>query len=146
MKFSYSSRLPYPPEAVFALHEREDIFEILSPPWPRVTVLSREGGMEQGARVVLRISMGPFGIDWVARHTSYTRNRLFEDVQERGPFRSWRHRHLFLPIPDGCELRDEVEFSLPPGVQFLAGWLVRIQLRRMFAHRHAATARALGLT
>lgn len=140
-QFRHQSRLSASPEKVFAFHEREDIFSLLLPPWQKVKVISREGGLKTGARVEFRLLFGPFYKTWVAVHTEYEPNRLFTDVQEKGPFAFWRHRHRFIPDGDGCILSDEVEYALPLGLTPILGWLVEKDLRRMFEHRHQVTAR-----
>jgi ligand-binding SRPBCC domain-containing protein len=146
MEFVHESHFSTTPEAVFALHERADVFQILTPPWQKVRVMQRQGGLRIGARVEFRLYVGPVFLTWVARHTEYEPNRLFTDVQDKGPFRTWRHRHRFLGDGNGgCVLRDEIEYTLPLGLERVAGWLVEKDLRRMFAYRHAATARALGV-
>lgn len=142
--FIHSSWIPAPVEAVFAFHERPDALERLTPPWSKVRVLEKTGGLRTGARVRLRIPIGPFGVEWLAVHTGYERNRYFEDMQEQGPFRIWRHRHEFAEEDEGTRLTDRIEFSLPlaPVSDWLAGWFVRIHLRLMFAYRHGVTANA----
>lgn len=143
--FVQQSRLAAPPEAVFAFHEREDIFKWLIPPWQKAEIVSRSGGLETGARVEFRLFFGPFFLTWSAIHTEYERNRLFVDEQVRGPFAFWQHRHVFLPDGDGCILRDEIACSLPFGLDPLLGWLVRRDLRRMFTYRHEVTAKHVGV-
>ncbi|MBP7777158.1 MAG: hypothetical protein KA371_08530 [Acidobacteria bacterium] len=64
-----------PVARVFAFHERDDTLPRLSPPFPPVRVISREGSIRPGARMELRI--GP--IRWLALHTAYEMNRLFFD-------------------------------------------------------------------
>jgi ligand-binding SRPBCC domain-containing protein len=39
----------------------------------------------------------------------------FVDVQERGPFGSFRHEHRFEPKPVGTLMIDELTFAAPPG-------------------------------
>lgn len=126
-------------ESVFAFHEREDALTLLSPAFPPVTVISRTGGIQAGARVVLRI--GP--ITWIASHTEYQRNRLFVDEQVSGPFARWVHRHEFADEGGRCRLTDRVSFELPGGrvVNALFGRAVALGLRPMFHHRHAVTRR-----
>ena len=86
-----------PVENVFGFHEREDALRLLSPAFPPVRlirpmgVIGKSGGIEPGSRVELRI--GPF--PWVALHSAYEKNRLFEDRQISGPFAKWIHRHEF---------------------------------------------------
>ena len=54
--------------------------------------------MEVGARTVLSMPFGPFRFRWTADHVDYEPNRLFRDVQARGPFAKWDHLHLFEPV------------------------------------------------
>ena len=130
-----------PVEHVFAFHEREDALPRLSPPFPPIRVVSREGGIRPGARVDLRI--GP--VRWLALHTVYEPNRLFVDEQIAGPFASWVHRHEFERVDaTTTRLTDRVTFTLPGGpiVNALLGRIVALSLVPMFRFRHAATKAA----
>jgi ligand-binding SRPBCC domain-containing protein len=122
-------------EIVFEFHERDDALRLLSPPFPPVTV-TRTGGLEIGARVVLR--SGPFR--WVARHTDFERNRLFVDEQITGPFQRWVHRHEFEDLGDTTRLTDHVEYGMRGGA--LANAAVRPMLTLLFRYRHGVTKRA----
>lgn len=142
--FEHSSLIHAPLEKVFAFHEDPAALELLTPPWAPVKVLSREGGIGLGARVVLELPIGPFRQRWVAVHTAYEANRLFVDTQVEGPFRSWVHEHRFCDTGRGTtRLTDRIEFHLPGGfiADLLGSWLARLQLRRMFRYRHEATRR-----
>jgi len=130
-----------PVKEVFAFHERDDALPRLSPPFPPVRVVSRQGGIRPGARVDLRI--GP--IRWLALHTTYEPNRLFVDEQLEGPFASWVHRHEFEAVDaHTTRLTDRVTFTLPGGllVNALLGQIVALSLVPMFRFRHAATKAA----
>jgi len=145
IQFERSVWIDAPVEALFAFHERPDAFEKLTPPGQPVAVISRTGGIETGARVVLRLGFGFVSIKWVAVHTRYEKNRVFEDTQESGPFRSWRHEHRFAAEGSGARLTDHIEFELPGGwmAERLLGGLVRAQLEKMFDYRHRVTKEAL---
>jgi hypothetical protein len=142
--FVARSRLPASAEDAWAWHARPGALERLSPPWERVEIAERSGdGIEKGTRVVLRLRSGPFRVRWVAVHGEAEPGRSFEDVQESGPFATWRHRHIFHPVDSGtCDLEDRVEFALPGGRpgNVLGRRLVRRRLDRLFAYRHAVTA------
>ena len=56
--FVKRSRMDAPAEEVFRWHARPGAFERLTPPWEKVEVLARSGGLEAGARVTLRTSAG----------------------------------------------------------------------------------------
>jgi ligand-binding SRPBCC domain-containing protein len=146
LSFEYTSIIEAPVEEVFAFHEQPDALEKLTPPWRRVEVLKREGGIQEGGRVVLSVETGPLRRRWVAVHTRYERNRLFVDVQKEGPFASWVHRHEFEGSGGRTLLTDRISFSLPGGalVNFLAGWWAKLELRRLFRYRHEQTRAALS--
>ena len=148
LRFEYSSYVDAPVAEVFSFHEREDALEILTPPDPPVEVVRREGGIRPGAVVELRIGRWPFRMTWLARHAEFQQDRHFVDVQERGPFAHWEHRHEFAPEGSGTRMTDRVTFSLPLGfvANPLFGGLATRQLRKMFAHRHAQVRRYVGLS
>ena len=50
-RVTFEVRLPVTAAEAFAWHERPGAFERLSPPWQRVRVVEREGGIRDGARV-----------------------------------------------------------------------------------------------
>lgn len=141
MRFVKESVLAASVEGVFAFHERVDAFELLLPPWERTEVRVPPSSLAVGTRVELRVRVGPLWIPIVAEHVAYERNRLFEDVMVKGPFTHWHHRHLFFAHPDGCRLRDEIEYAAPLGWlgRRLDPVLVRPRLQRLFDHRHAVT-------
>lgn len=144
--FRKRSHLPVPAARAFRWHESAGALEKLIPPGDPVEVVSRTGGIRNGARVVLRIRIGPFHRLWIAEHQEFQQDRQFQDVQIEGPFAFWRHTHRFEPDGDAaCWLEDRVEYQLPFGWlgQAVAGWAVDRKLQQMFAYRHAVTLRSL---
>jgi ligand-binding SRPBCC domain-containing protein len=85
--------------------------------------------------------IGPF--TWVALHSAYQKNRLFEDRQVSGPFAQWIHRHEFERVGDSTLLTDRIDYRLPGGLwaNRLLGWAVQLGLQQMFRHRHRITKR-----
>ena len=85
-------------------------------------------------------------LPWVTRITVWDPPRAFEDVEERGPYRLWRHRHSFEPGPNGVVMRDRVEYALPFGPlgRLVHALVVRRQLDAIFAFRRRAIAEIFG--
>ena len=136
-RFVRSVVIEAPVDQVFAFHEREDALQLLTPAFPPVHLISRSGGIEVGARVVLRVLL----FRWVALHTAYEKDRLFVDEQIAGPFAKWTHRHEFESFGNRTRLTDRIEYELPGGrlINRLLGWTVTPGLARMFDHRHRIT-------
>jgi len=136
------SPMPAPAEAVFAWHARPGAFERLNPPFAPVEVVERVGGIEVGARTVIRMHLGPVPLTWEALHTAYEPGRMFQDTQVSGPFSHWVHTHRMVPNGNTSLMEDEVEYALPMGVlgSLFGGHTARHQLESMFAYRHAVLA------
>ncbi len=71
---------------VFQWHARPGAFERPTPPWEGVEILERSSGIENGARVILRMRLGPFSRQWIAEHYDYEEGCQFRDIQVTGPF------------------------------------------------------------
>ena len=140
--FTRRSRIPAPAEEVFAWHARPGAFERLTPPWQSVEIVERSGGIEDGARVVLRLRAGPFSRTWVAEHWDYAPGRQFRDRQLKGPFARWDHTHRIEPDGDAaCYLEDRIDYALPLGPlgAVCGGAFTRRTLDRLFTYRHTVT-------
>ena len=140
------SPMPVPARALFDWHARPGTFERLNPPFDRVEILERSGGLAPGARTILEWKLGPVSRRWVAVHTAVDEGRSFTDRQESGPFARWEHVHRMLP--DGEQrsiLEDDIRYALPLGqLGQLAQRFAREKLEAVFAYRHALTAADLG--
>src|SRR5262245_6745476 len=93
--FSVRSTFDVPVSELWRWHERPGAFERLSPPWEEMTLVERRGGLEVGARTVVRLKVGPVPQVLASEHTACERERLFRDEQREGPFARWTHDHLF---------------------------------------------------
>ena len=125
---------------VFRWHARPGAFLRLSPPWARVDLQHASGGIEDGARLVLRVGRPPFSVPWVAVHSGYEEGRRFVDVQDEGPFALWVHEHRFEDAgPGRSVVVDRIDYTLPLGNagELVGGAFVRRSLERLFRHRAA---------
>lgn len=137
---SLRSRFPVPVEALWAWHERPGAFERLTPPWEKVQLLERRGGLGVGARTALLVRLGPLPTRWVSEHTACDPGALFRDEQKEGPFKRFVHEHRFAQDGAGASaLEDHLTFELPLGGagRALAAASVRRRLERLLRYRHA---------
>lgn len=131
-------------QRVFQFHELPEALTLLIPPWEKAKVIQAAKISEVGSLAIVQTRvLGPIAVTWVARHTVYDPPRLFEDIQVKGPFRSWRHRHVIEPSEHGAILRDEIDYEPPLGFigRLLAPLLIEKRLHKLFDYRHEATRR-----
>jgi uncharacterized protein (TIGR01777 family) len=145
--FVFSSYFPCTAGDLYDWHSRPGALERLTPPWERTSVLARQGGIRPGGQVRLRMHLGPFPYRWTARHVEDHPGLMFRDIQEKGPFASWSHSHIFTDSAKGAMLEDRIEFSLP--AHGLLPQRIKQQvhgiLEKVFAYRHATLRDDLAL-
>ena len=143
------SRMPAPAAELWAWHTRPGALERLMPPWDPVRVVSRTGGIENGARVTLAVPFGPLRLNWTAEHRAVDPPRSFSDVQVDGPFAHWVHRHVMTPdeADAGASwLEDRIAFAGPwgPAGRLVARRVVAGRLPALLRYRHATLAADLA--
>ena len=144
MRFVKESVIRASRERVFAFHEQPDVLSLLLPPWESARVIQTAKISEVGTNAIIETRiLGPIKTRWVAQHTLYDPPHVFEDVQMKGPFRSWRHRHIVEAHAEGAILRDEIDYEPPLGFlgRALAPLLVERRLQKLFDYRHEVTRR-----
>ncbi|HKO43990.1 MAG TPA: SRPBCC family protein [Pyrinomonadaceae bacterium] len=144
MEFVKESVIRATPERVFQFHQQPEALSLLTPPWERAEVIQSANISDVGSRAIVQIDLlGLLKKKWIAEHTVYDPPNLFEDIQVEGPFKSWRHRHIVEPHPDGAVLRDQISYEPPLGFigRLVAPFLVERRLRKVFDYRHEVTRR-----
>ncbi|HEV7574345.1 MAG TPA: SRPBCC family protein [Thermoanaerobaculia bacterium] len=141
MHFTARSVIRTTPEKLFAFHELPDAFVRLLPADEKIRVIQTAPNLNVGSRTIVDIRIAFFYIRFESLHTAYDPPHSFEDQQVRGPFRSWRHRHLVEPHPDGALLIDDIEYTPPFGLlgRLADGIAIKPRLRKVFAFRHRLT-------
>ncbi|NBD37016.1 MAG: TIGR01777 family protein [Verrucomicrobia bacterium] len=138
-EFSAAMEVPVPCGELFDWHAADGALERLLPPFQRVEIRRAAEAMKEGETVVLRLRAGPFFKDWVARLEEVRPPASFVDVQEKGPFRAWRHEHRMEVLGETrSQLEDKVRWRLPFGLERIGPLRKRTEaeLRRLFAFRH----------
>ncbi|MEE2758869.1 MAG: TIGR01777 family oxidoreductase [Candidatus Thermoplasmatota archaeon] len=145
MKYQYETHTDSPRADVFDWFERRGSFRRLMPPWEVAEEIHSDETLEDGAKRVFRFPMGPFKMTWVAKHLGYQPPEKFEDVMEKGPFKSWHHVHKFIENNGGTLVQEEVEYQLPFGIlgRIFGSGNVRKRLDRMFQAREIRLIRDL---
>lgn len=120
----------------------------------QATVTDQEPLAGEGSEIVTSFRLAPllpFRATWVARIVAFEWNRFFEDVQEKGPFKSFRHRHELLAEERngvvGTTVRDLIEYEV--GFGFIGECAQKLFVARKFqltfAYRQQMLEKLLGV-
>ena len=139
--------LPRPLAEVFAFFSEAANLERITPPWLRFQLLDREAiEMGPGTLIDYRLRLRGLPLRWSSLIETWEENHRFVDQQLRGPYRFWRHEHVFSETASGTRVQDRVDYLLPMGRlgRLAALATVRRDLERIFDYRQGAVARLLG--
>ena len=136
-----TQRIAAPISDVFAFFSNPANLARITPPWLAFRVHGAlPATLEEGSRLEYRIRWWAFTIPWVTRITRWKAPFEFEDVQEKGPYAAWIHRHRFAERDGGVLMEDHVDYALPFGPlgRLIHRFRVRRQLEEIFEFRRQA--------
>jgi ligand-binding SRPBCC domain-containing protein len=159
-EFLFQDWVPFPLERVFLFFASPGNLPRIMPPWTRTRVdavrllppppapdgsrfpLDSLAGV--GSEIVTSFRTFPFlpvRSQWIAQITEFEWNHHFEDVQAKGPFRSWLHRHETQAETRkgvaGTLVRDRIQLEVGFGVlgKSASRFFLPRQIARTFEHR-----------
>lgn len=131
--------LAKPRPEVFAFFGDPANLPRITPPWLRFRLLTPRVVMAAGAVFEYRIAWLGLPLTWRTFIREYDPPYRFVDVQVRGPYARWEHRHRFVEEGGGTWMEDRVTYRLPLGPlgRLIHRLLVRRQLEAIWAYRTA---------
>lgn len=144
LHFEHEFQVDAPLSAVADFHSRSASMGAITPPPIIARVQRAPEILGEGDEMAFTLWLGPFPMRWLARIEDVGPEG-FTDVQLRGPFEHWLHRHRFVPLgAERCIVHDRVEarFRKHPfwGPVGLSMWL---GMKPLFAYRAWRTRRLL---
>lgn len=138
--------LPKPRADVFAFFTDPGNLIRVTPPWLGLRVVGAPPALSAGAVLDLRLTWLGLPLRWRTYVREYDPPFRFLDVQVRGPYARWEHRHLFLSEADGTTIEDRIVYRLPLGpLGRLAHTLfVKRQLESAWAYRRRKIAELIA--
>jgi ligand-binding SRPBCC domain-containing protein len=136
-------------EDVFAFFSRAENLDEITPDFLRFRIVTPLPiALERGARIEYELRLFGVAIAWRTFIEAFESPALFVDVQERGPYARWVHRHEFHVLEERestgggarrecTEMIDRVDYALPLGrlAAPVHALVVRRMLARIFDHR-----------
>jgi ligand-binding SRPBCC domain-containing protein len=139
--------VPVQRDACFAFFADASKLEAITPPFLRFRILTPLPiDMRNGTLIEYRLSLLGLPLPWLSRIEDWRPGQGFTDVQLRGPYARWVHRHTFASADSGTWIGDEVEYDVPlaPCSAPVHALFVRPRLRGIFAFRQRAIGQLLG--
>ena len=140
-RIAASQRIPRPLDEVFAFFADPENLARLTPPSMGFEFLTPDRDMRLGFEIDYRIRP-LLGIPtaWQTRITAWDPPHAFTDIQARGPYRSWEHRHAFKSVDGGTLIRDQISYQVPFGLfgDVVNRLVIRGELARIFRYRAEA--------
>ena len=127
-----------PIDEVFAFFSRPENLGRITPKHLGFELRTDDTRMRDGLEIEYRIRpLLGIPMTWRSRILDFDPPHGFRDVQVRGPYRHWDHRHTFTAEGRSTRIADTVEYSLPLGPlgELAHGAVVRSQLEEIFRHR-----------
>jgi ligand-binding SRPBCC domain-containing protein len=93
--------------------------------------------MKKGAFIDYQIKLYGIPVKWKTEITAWNPPFEFEDTQLKGPYKLWRHSHMFKSLGDKTEMTDIVKYN-PKGWPFnslLNKFFVRSEIEKIFNYR-----------
>lgn len=136
--FSSRQIIEAPLDEVFTFFSDARNLEHLTPPWLRFEVLTPEPiEMTAGALIDYRLRWRGLPIRWRTEIEVWEPTVRFVDRQIRGPYRLWRHEHLFEEHRGGTMVEDRVEYAAIGG-RLAHNLVVNRDVETIFAYRRGA--------
>lgn len=131
---------------VFAFFADPANLSVITPPTYHLRLLSPLAPMAAGSTYDFRISWLGVPVTWRAIVREFDPPYRFVDVQVRGPYARWEHRHRFLEERGGTCVEDRVTYRLPLGPLGRAAHalLVERQIAALWHYRDRKLGELLG--
>ena len=127
--------LPQTPASVFPFFADARNLGHITPPWLNFEILSPlPVSMRVGAKIEYRLRLHGLPLRWMTEITAWDPPHRFVDAQRRGPYRTWVHTHSFIESGGGCEMWDDVKYSVFGG-SLVHSFFVKRDVRRIFEYR-----------
>lgn len=115
-RFVREQKIPRPLGEVFDFFSDARNLETLTPPWLHFQILT-PGHIEMQVGTIIQYALRVHGLPvrWTTSICSWKPPFEFVDVQLRGPYALWHHRHTFEDVGGETRMTDEVNYALPLG-------------------------------
>ena len=93
--------------------------------------------MKKGALIDYRIKLYGIPVKWKTEITVWNPPFEFEDTQLKGPYKLWKHNHIFKDLGEKTEMMDIVKYNTKgwPLNSLLNKFFVQTEIEKIFNYR-----------
>ena len=137
-------RLPGTLDEIFSFFSNARNLERITPALLQFNVLTPDPiEMRVGAQLDYRLKIHHIPVRWRTRITKWDPPHLFEDLQERGPYKQWIHEHRFVDEGETTLMQDTVRYRVRGGA-IIHTLLVKRDVLAIFGYREKVFKEIFG--
>ena len=145
--FEKSVIIKCPRRKVFEFHTDIENLKHLSK-FRGMTVKLKKVNLPIGKGSEVLLSVVHFGIlrrKWFLSVEEFDAPNMFVDIQLKGPFKYWKHTHIFEEVEEGTKMTDRIDYETPFGFigNLAHSLLLRNTIESLFEFRHTLTKKLL---
>jgi ligand-binding SRPBCC domain-containing protein len=113
---------------------------LLTPPYLNLRPLRAQNLTDIYTGMKIRYRVSPImriPLEWITEITEVQEGKCFTDEQLKGPYKLWRHRHVFEQHQNGVLMKDHVDYAVPLGIfgELAHSLFLERQLKAIFRYR-----------
>ncbi|AWI26662.1 SRPBCC family protein [Flavobacterium pallidum] len=120
----------------------------ITPPDLRFEIVSGAEKKMYAGQIIQYHVRSFFGIktEWIAEITYVKEKAYFVDEQRYGPYKMWHHKHFIRAIPNGVEMENIVDYSVPLGIfgKWIHSFIIKPKLDKIFEFRRQKLIEIFG--
>lgn len=132
--------VPQPLDKTFAFFKKCENLEHLAPDFVNIKIVDQSTEkVTEGTTINYKLRLHGFPLAWQSLITEWKPNKQFTDIQTKGPYSFWHHKHEFEEKNGGTLLKDHVTYKVPFGIlgELLAHSFIRKDLENIFSFRRS---------
>jgi ligand-binding SRPBCC domain-containing protein len=136
--FETQTILNKPIQEVFPFFANAENLDKVTPPWLKFEILTPMPiEMKIGTQVDYRLRLHGIPIRWRSEITEWDPPHKFTDIQIKGPYQFWKHKHLFSADSNRTKMVDRIQYRIPGWIfsPIVHSLFVKHDLDKIFAFR-----------
>ncbi len=132
--------VPQPLDKTFSFFKKCENLEPLTPDFMNLKIVDKSTDkVTEGTTIDYQLRLHGIPFSWQSKITEWEPNQRFADIQTKGPYSFWHHKHEFEEKNGGTLLKDHVTYKVPFGIlgDLLANQFIKKDLEDIFSYRRS---------